>query len=83
MNSIWKHSTEVWHDLPWIYTVLECWESECGCVDLSYSHSLPFTSVQVEIYMGHCTDLSPEPFKDKRFWCVVEIGGQLAEGKDY
>lgn len=52
-------------------------------MNLSYSHNPPFTSVQVETYMRTCTDSSPELFKDKRFGCVVEIGGQLVQSKDY
>ena len=52
-------------------------------MDLSYSRRLPFTSVPVEVYMGRCSDISPEPFKDKKFQFVVEIGGQLAESEDY
>lgn len=52
-------------------------------MDLRCSRRLPFTSVQLEVYMGRCSDISPEPFKDKRFHCVVEIGGQPVESKDY
>lgn len=42
----------------------------------------PFIPVQVEINTRSCTDLSAEPFKDKRFRGVVEIGGRLVESKD-
>lgn len=71
----------MWPPLNWYSS--RCWESGYGFLGLSYSHSLPFTSVQVEINMRNCTDLSPEPFKDKRFWGVVEIGGQLVESKNF
>lgn len=52
-------------------------------MDLSYSRRLPFTSVRVEVHMRRCSDVSPELFKDKRFRCLVEIGGQPVESEDY